>query len=72
MIQLSEDIFAVFRKYKKIRDETGQARVLEGTTPPPGTGPTLAARAGGVRASESVSDQASSMYLPFIMKLRTI
>ena len=60
------------RKYRKIRDETGQETVPEGTTPPPGVGPTLAARAGGVGASESVSDQASSPYLPFVMKLCNI
>ena len=56
----------------KIRDETGQETVPEGTTPPPGAGPTLVARVGGVGTSEPVSDQVSSLYLPFVMKLRTI
>ena len=71
-IQLSEDIFAVLRKYRKIRDETGQETVPEGSTPPAGAGPTLAVRAGGVGPSESVSYQASSPYLPFVTKLHNI
>ena len=78
MIQLSNDIFVVFRKYIKLRDEIGQETVPEGTTPPPDVGPPLAAgpplavRARGVGASEPVSDLVSSLYLPFVTKLCTI
>ena len=59
-------VFAVFVKFKELRDENGEGKVPEGTRQPPGAGPSLAAPGHCLVSSEPLSDPFSYCDFPFV------
>jgi hypothetical protein len=70
MLNFSVNTFIVFIKYEKSQDKNELETEPEGSTPPRGAGPLLAAPPGGEVASELVSVPVSSCAFVSLLNFR--